>query len=45
MPSEGIFELTRRQAEALKRPKAEPPPGNYAPGSMEYIAQQAANQT
>jgi hypothetical protein len=45
MASEGFFEWSRQKAASLK-PKAPPPPKPiYAPGSMEYEAQQAAKAT
>jgi predicted phage terminase large subunit-like protein len=41
MPSWGIFEATRRRAEALEQPHKPPPtPTTWAPGSMEWLAEQ-----
>ncbi len=49
MPNYGIFELTRRQAEAFEAKKTAGPTGRpemtYAPGSMEWAAQQAEKET
>jgi phage terminase large subunit-like protein len=43
MPSFGIFEATRLRAQALGAAKVRPAPRfSYAPGSMEYAAEQAA---
>jgi predicted phage terminase large subunit-like protein len=43
MPNWGIFEATRRKAEQLsaeQRPKPQPTPTVWAPGSMEWLAEQ-----
>jgi predicted phage terminase large subunit-like protein len=46
-PSQGYFEWLRQKAQALKQPEKPPPPATiYAPGSMEWVAeQQKRNET
>ena len=44
MPAEGHFEYMRQLAASFKPPPPEPPPPVYAPGSMEWAAQQQAEK-
>ena len=44
MPGEGHFEYMRQRAAVLKPPAPEPPKPVYAPGSMEWAAQQQAEK-
>jgi phage terminase large subunit-like protein len=45
MPAEGHFEYMRQLAASFKPAPPVPPPPVYAPGSLEYAAQQAAKET